>query len=285
MSTIGKIFIILNALLAAAFLGYAVHSLGKTKQVMEDHKKVLAERDAKVADQDKQIADLSTRLNGEAGAKAEARAEAVNNKDLADRNQRDLDASKDEASKLKSQLDKISESLGGFNTTNQDLIAAKDKAFTEARDAEKARDQALEEKMAAETARRDAEDALAAANVEIEGLKTEVASAGQSIDDLNTKLSTVVAVTGVDIGKIAAQPQIDGAVMGISYDIKPGLLTLNVGSDAGVTAGMTFEIYRGSTYKGQARVQKVLNNMCSALITRPVAGQTIGQGDSASTRL
>ena len=61
--------------------------------------------------------------------------------------------------------------------------------------------------------------------------------------------------------------------------------TLNVGSDAGVTAGMTFELYRGSTYKGQVRVQKVLNNMCSALIVRPVAGQTVGQGDSASTRL
>lgn len=285
MSTIGKIFIILNALLAAAFLGYAVHSLGKSKEVMEGHKKVLAERDAKIAEQDKQIADLAARLNGETGAKDAARAEAANNKDLADRNQRDLEAAKDEASKLKSQLDKISESLAGFNSTNQDLIAAKDKAVADARDAEKARDQALDEKMSAEKARRDAEDQLAAANVEIEDLKTQVAAASKNIDDLNTQLSTVVAVTGVDISKITSQPQIDGAVMGVSYDIKPGLVTLNVGSDAGVTAGMTFEIYRGDKYKGQVRVQKVLNNMCSALIARPVAGQTIGQGDSASTRL
>lgn len=285
MSTIGKIFIILNALLAAAFLGYAVHSLGKSKEVMEGHKKVLAERDTKIAEQDKQIADLAARLNGETGAKDAARAEAANNKDLADRNQRDLEAAKDEASKLKSQLDKISESLAGFNSTNQDLIAAKDKAVADARDAEKARDQALDEKMSAEKARRDAEDQLAAANVEIEDLKTQVAAASKNIDDLNTQLSTVVAVTGVDISKITSQPQIDGAVMGVSYDIKPGLVTLNVGSDAGVTAGMTFEIYRGDKYKGQVRVQKVLNNMCSALIARPVAGQTIGQGDSASTRL
>ncbi|MCE9595178.1 MAG: hypothetical protein K8S98_13410 [Planctomycetes bacterium] len=285
MSTIGKIFIILNALLAAAFLGYAVHSLGKSQEVMDAHKKVLTERDTKIADQEKQLADLSARLNTETAAKDVLRTESANNKDLADRNQRDLDSSKDEGSKLKSQLDKITETLGGYNTTNQGLIEAKDKAVAEARDAEKAREQAIQEKTAAETARRDAEDSLAAANVEIEGFKVQVATASKNIDDLNTKLSTVVAVTGVDLSKVTAQPQIDGAVMGFSAEIKPGLVTLNVGSDAGVSAGMTFEIYRNGTYKGQVRVQKVMPNMCSALLTRPVAGQTIGQGDSASTRL
>jgi predicted nucleic acid-binding Zn-ribbon protein len=285
MSTIGKIFIILNALLAAAFLGYAVHSLGKSKEVVEAHKKVLAERDTKLAEQDKQIADLAAKLNSETGAKDQARAEAANNKDLAERNQRDLDASKDDASKLKAQLDKISESLNGFNTTNDDLNKAKDKAVSAQRDAEKARDQALSEKADAEKARRDAEDTLANANVEIEDLKTQVATAQKSIDDLNTKLSTVVAVTGVDVSAITAQPQVDGAVLGVSYDVKPGLVTLNVGSDKGVTAGMTFDVYRGEKYKGRVRVQKVLNNMCSALIVNAVAGQTIGQGDNATTRL
>lgn len=285
MSTIGKLFIILNALLAAAFLGYAVHSLGKSKDVVEAHKKAVAERDAKLSDQEKQIADLAARLTSETSAKDAARTDAANNKDLAERNQRELDAAKDDASKLKSQLDKISESLGGFNTTNQDLIAAKDKAAADARDAEKARDQALEEKMAAEAARRDAEEALAKANADIEDLKMQVASAAKDIDSLNTKLTNLVTVTGVSIDDFTAQKQIDGAVLGATYELGDGLVTLNVGADAGVQTGMTFEIYRGDKYKGQVRVQKVLNNMCSALVVRPVAGQKIGQGDSASTNL
>jgi hypothetical protein len=285
MSSIGKVFVILNALLAAAFLGYAVHSLGKAKEWTDAKQKQVAELQVAKEQAEKQVSDLTAKLGTETSAKEAARAEANQNKETADRNARDLDAKKAEADKLTAELSKISESLNGFNTTNKDLIAAKDKAAADLMEAEKVRDTSTHDKDAADKARRDAEDALRQAQAKISDLEAQMTAANKTVADLNTKLSTVVAVTGVDLSKIAAQPQVDGAVLGVNMEIKPGLVTLNVGSDAQVSSGMTFEIYRGGTYKGQVRVQKVLANTCSALITRLAQGQTITQGDSASTRL
>ena len=65
---------------------------------------------------------------------------------------------------------------------------------------------------------------------------------------------------------------------------RPGRDQTRVGAD-GVKPGYTFEIYDGATYKGQVRVDYVHDNTCSAMILRTRPGQTIRQGDSASTRL
>ena len=78
---------------------------------------------------------------------------------------------------------------------------------------------------------------------------------------------------------IASTPAIQGRVLQVSYDLKPGLVALNVGSEQGVKRGMTFQIFSGSTWKGQVRVENVQPGMSSALITDMTAGQTIAQGD------
>ena len=69
------------------------------------------------------------------------------------------------------------------------------------------------------------------------------------------------------------------------YNQDLALIAINRGSDHGVKRGNTFEISRGTTYKGQARVEHVRANMCTAVIQRTVEGTVIGQGDSAATRL
>jgi hypothetical protein len=67
---------------------------------------------------------------------------------------------------------------------------------------------------------------------------------------------------------------------------KPGLVALNVGSKAGVKRGYVFEIYSGSTYKGQVRVDVVHDDVSSAVIVVPPPnGGQITAGDRAATRL
>ena len=80
-------------------------------------------------------------------------------------------------------------------------------------------------------------------------------------------------------------PDIKGAVLDISTAVQPGLIAINKGTADGVKRGFTFEIYDGKVYKGQARVEFVHETMCSAILTRSVAGQSIRQGDGAATRL
>ena len=65
----------------------------------------------------------------------------------------------------------------------------------------------------------------------------------------------------------------------------PGLVMLNVGADNNVQRGFTFEIYRGSTYKGKVRVENVQGKYCSAVIIDSRPGTTIAQGDRAATNL
>ena len=62
-------------------------------------------------------------------------------------------------------------------------------------------------------------------------------------------------------------------------------VAVNVGSVQGVKRGYTFEIFDGATYKGQVRIEFVHGDMASGLITRTVPGQSIRQGDGATTRL
>lgn len=283
MSSIGKVFIVLNALLAAAFLGYSIHALGKTQELVDSKNKAIAQLTSEKETLEKEKSDLQVKVDGEAKAKDAARSESEINKQEAERNRRDLEAQKTDNSKLQGEITKFSTALDGFNTTNKDLIASKEKADQEALAAIQARDKAIAEKDAAETARRNAEDALRTAQANIVNLEKSVAESTRTVDSLSTKLATVVQYTGVDLNTVAAMPQIEGAVLG--FDPKLGLVTLNVGSKSGVAPGMTFEIYRAGVYKGQVRVQKALDSMCSALITQPVQGQTIAQGDSASTRL
>jgi hypothetical protein len=81
-----------------------------------------------------------------------------------------------------------------------------------------------------------------------------------------------------------AQPAIDALVVSVREDVPPGLVTLNVGADQGVERGMTFQIY-GKDWKGEVKVESVRPDMCSAIVLNRAEGQTLAQGDKASTVL
>ena len=154
-----------------------------------------------------------------------------------------------------------------------------------AHEAARERDDAQAAAQTAELARRDAAEASQAAQLRIGDLEAARASLQEALAASEMVVATLVEVTGVNIDDIQVQPQIEAAVLDVRHDLPPGLVMLNVGRDKEVKRGFTFEIYRGSQYKGQVRVENVQANVCSAIIIRSVGGTTIIQGDRATTYL
>jgi len=285
MSPIGRIFIVLNLVLSAFFLGWASTALATTEDWKGKHAEAEQAMAEAVAAKDAEISDLTIAKNDASEGQRKFREERDQIQTLADNLQGQLDGEKRRNDGMQGEISKIQASLGDFNTTIATLSGDKDRAVQRANDAENARDDAVQSQQDAEMAKRDAEEALVAANTSIGDLRVATTSLEDQVSSLNTRLMVLAEVTGTNIDDIMVQPQIEGAVLDVRYDLSPGLVMLNVGSDNEVQRGFTFEIYRGSTYKGRVRVENVQGKYCSAVIIDAKAGTTIAQGDRAATNL
>lgn len=284
MSPIGRIFIVVNLVLAVVFLGWASANLSKTEEYKALYE---AEQAAKAQlDEEKsaEISGLTTDLN----QKTNDNTSLVRDKAELDaqrtRLDADLVAEKAKNAELMSRLEGVESRLG-------DLDGAVEKASSEASDANERAMAATEAKVAAENAQVDAEERaddlqrqLDEAQDSIASLEVSINAANKQIADLDTAL-TVAKEQGFDPGAGIVQPLIDGAVMMVSYDINPGIVLINRGSADGVRRGQTFDVYSGNQYKARVRVTNVHENSCSAVVEKAYEGRSIAQGDSASTRI
>ena len=283
MSPIGRIFLVLNLILSAAFLGWASNSLAQT----ENFKTKLAQKETELAEAKKaseeEIADLNTQLRSKTQEASDRTQERDGARDESTRLTSSLSGEKSEKEKLYGDLTKIQATLGDYQGTIDRLTSEKDQANQAREEAEKARDEAVAAQTAAEQSQRDAEDAQRELERQIADLEMERKSLSDERDSLNTKLAMIVEQTGISLDSIKAQEKVDGSVLAV--DAATGLVMLNVGSEQGVKRGYAFDVWSGNTYKGQVVVQNVQANMSSATIKQPVQGTQIRQGDLASTRM
>ena len=285
MSPIGRIFIVLNLILAATFLGFASNNLAASKKYKTQFEDEQTAHTATTQEKDAEISTMRTQIQELENTRELLRSEKQAEADRADRNGRDLQSERDKGTQMRADLDRIAETLGNYDATIRSAMDGKDQAVARSRDAESDRDDALAGQSDAEMAQSAAEEALATANGRIFDLERALTTEQRQVSSLDTQLKTLVDATGVSLAEITALPLIEGAVLQTEYSIAPGLVALNVGSGNGVQRGFTFDIYSGNAYKGQVRVESVRPGMCTALIVRTVTGQAIAQGDSATTRL
>ena len=286
MSTIGKTFSVINLVLAALFLGWAATTLDNNHQWKKQHDAAVAAAektqgelnaalDALGIDRDKERTQKDQYL----GEKNDATAEV-------ERLRTELQEQKDENSQLRGSITNIENTLGDYQQNNRDLETAKTAAVEGRHAAELERDAANSAKDAAELAQREAEADLARAQARIEELDDELVARQSDLSKLDTQLTVALEKANLTRSEVqSAQPYISGSVLSAIYDVEPGMVALNVGSNDGVKIGHTFEIYRNRTYKGRVRVTHVRDGNCSALVINLVPGQTIAQGDSAETNL
>jgi DNA repair exonuclease SbcCD ATPase subunit len=281
MSTIGKVFIILNLILSAGFLGWASNALGHAREYKAELAAAKKASEEALAAKQKEVDDLTIEKN------------AVTDQQRQFREQRD--AFETEAGRLKTQLEelkrsndtmqgsltKIQATLNDYNDTIKQLGDQKDAAVQRANEAERAKDAAEREKDAAVVAKNDAEEATANAMLRISDLEKEKMGLSEQVENLDTRLAVITKQTGVKASDVFSQPPIEALVLDVKKDLK--LVILNKGRKDEVKVGYVFDIYRGSQYKGQVRIQDVQEGMSSGLILREM--NAIGRGDSATTSL
>ncbi len=285
MSSIGKIFVVLNLVLAAVFVGWAMNVVSTSGEWMKKHNEVVATSGTDKTALNEELKKVRAELGLSKTDLASARSAQEEAKRAADRlttEKKDLETNN---ATLNAAIVKIETTLGGIS-------AARDKSDADAKKATAAQTAAETARRTAELAQQSAEEAQAAAEAQMRDTTNQVASLEKEktklvneLSSIQTSLDTVVAATGTKLQDITAVPKIEGAVLGVETSVAPGLVAINVGSAKGVKRGHTFEIFDGSTYKGQIRIEFVHGDMSSGLITRPVQGQTIRQGDGATTRL
>lgn len=285
MSSIGKIFIVLNLVLAAAFLGWASNALKANAEWKSKYDKASAEltEAKKLADADKEKLNIAKTDAEKSVVRLTGEVETL--KGDKERLSRDLAEWQQKGATMQTSLATISATLQGIEDSKTKLQADKDKAEKAQRDAEEAKRVAEAARDLADKNAGDLTTKLDSANATIASLEKEKTGLEKTRGSLETSLATLQANTGAKLADFQSVPDISAAVLDVSTAVEPGLIALNVGSNKGVVRGYTFQIYDGKTYKGEARVEFVHSDMCSAILTRKVPGQTIRQGDSASTRL
>lgn len=285
MSPIGKVFTILNLVLAGLFLGWAVHAASSGQELKAKYETEVA---AHTATRNALGTEKSTLLASKQELEAQkARLMTERDEAVAKAQRHEEDLNKEAA-----RNGQLSASVTKIETTLEGLVASKDKMAADMLRATQAQSEAEKAQAAAQAAQREAESQLGELQQKLSSAEATIADLERTRESLKkdmakvqNQLETVVSQTGFSLANVAAMPLVEGRVISVVKDPAPGMVAINKGKSSNVAPGFTFEIYDGQTYKGQVRVDYVQENTCSAVIVRQAPGQTIRQGDSAATRL
>lgn len=285
MSSIARIFIVLNLLLTALVLGWASNLLSADQNWKEMHVSLTASTDEALAGKDGEITLLNTEVASLKESTNRLREERDNKGRSADSFSSQLDLEREKSAAAQGTLDKFSQTIAGIDEGRKATQDKYDQAEQDKVAAIDARREAESSSKDAGDAKRSAEEALAGANRTIASLETNVASLTKELGKSETRVAILVDKYNVKLDEITAQPEIRGAVVVVSDEVKPGLLGINRGKADGVKRGYVFSIYNGSQFKGRARVETVEDNMCFAVVESVYENRTFSTGDMAATRL
>ncbi|MBK9119691.1 MAG: hypothetical protein IPM18_08835 [Phycisphaerales bacterium] len=82
------------------------------------------------------------------------------------------------------------------------------------------------------------------------------------------------------VGVVAASPLVAGPIRGEIIKIDGRLVSINIGESSGVVSGMEFLVYRGQTYIGDIRIDTVWPKQAGAQVTLENTGEQIRPGDT-----
>jgi hypothetical protein len=285
MSPIGRIFIVLNLILAAAFLGWASNALGTAENFKKQLEEAQTKATADLAAKDQELTTVRQELASTKQTQITYREERDTLQSQFDQQNGEVESLRRANSDMRGELTEIKTGLGDNVKALDKLREDYQAAVAATNEAESARTTAEEQAQAALSAQRDAQDAVEEANTKIADLETSKTSLQAEFDALDARAKQLVEITGVPLGSVTPQKLVEAAVVDFRGDLKPGFVMLNRGKNHGVERGYTFSIYSGRQYKGEARVENVQDDFCSAIVTTMVPGVKIAQGDKATTQL
>ena len=283
MKPIGLVFVIINLVLAAAFLGWSAFALREADDAAAKITALQSELDATTSELNTQIAGVRTSFEN-VKDDLDLSQNDINSKDALIAEQKaqisELMRTNDE---LTASVASIQSTLGDFDDTIGQVSERAERAEASRAEAVASRDEASDGQVAAEMARKDAEDALITAQNSIADLEVELTSTATKLGQAET-LIAIAREQGFTLD--TAQVLVSGRVVTVKNDVSPALVAINVGTNDNVAPGMTFEVFSGNEYKGQVRVETVKESISSAiLVLSPANASPLRQGDQVTTRL
>ena len=284
MSTIGKVFVFLNLILAAVFLGSSIFLLQQHENWRLKYNEAAAASTKKEQDLTKQIDDGKKELEAQ---RSETNRRSQESEGLRGENGR-LQAQVTELTNYRERTIKDIQSLAtnfeNFRKNNEELTKQLDEKS-------KSADAMRDERNAAKKAQEDAENKLAESegaskqlDAQTKSLMEQVKSLTDNLKRAENGLAIYAERTAIPVAEVMiAPPLINGNV--VAADMATKIIQLNVGADSNVKRGYGFAIYRGSEFKGEAIVEDVQPKFATARITKWVQNKKIEVGDQATTRL
>lgn len=283
MSSIGRIFVVVNLVLALLVLGAAGALLKRTEVTKDDYnQKVvqLADKQQELDDATSQFAALERQLSDDKRLIKQERDDKEVQRLTLDRSVDKLTADnqqlRDDVTQINSTINTLQGSFGSMQQQNENLIATNSQLRQDAQDANEAA-------RVAEIGRREMADQLAQVQRDAVDLNTQLMAKTDEARQ-NDALLEVAIASGFDATSVVAMPRIEANVAEVNTEY--GFVILDKGSRDQVQRGFTFEIHRaGDGYLGRVRVDKVYNDYATASIDIKVPGKSMARFDRASTYL
>ncbi len=284
MSTIGKFFVVLNLALAALFVGVSASLIGSGeswRKTAEDsdtrHASALADKDkalaASTSERDQSRQEGSRLLTENNGLKADNKA--LNES---------LDTESQQNSELTEKLTGIESKLGDLESTNRDQASQLENLRRTANQLRDERDAAQDAGAAAQSAATQAQEKEKLANGKAQDLQQQLMQTVARAEKAEQQRDAVVAVTKVDPNRLGLQPPLEGTVLSVDHAGSNTYIVVDLGSKDQVLKGYTFDVFNGSTFKGQIRIETVMQTKSGASVT--LAGSApIAAGDRIATRI
>jgi hypothetical protein len=281
MSPIGRVFIVLNVILAGAFVGFS----GSFLQRQHAYKTLWeAEKVQHDSDNKANASKITKAETDYATASAEkAKVEQERNQITQEKDDK-VNEIKQQAARLASydaDLKKLMSAAEASAVVIQTAMEKADKAFKQATDDEKTRDDAVRAKDTAEAENRKLKGDIAELNGKV--TDKDLAIAGLTKDKSELQLLVDVA-TARGFNKLDAVPALAGTVSNVSGRLVTLSITSNPTS-AEVKKGYMFALWDASGYKGEARVTDYDAGAKAAFCTLEIVKGEVKLGDSASTKL
>jgi predicted nuclease with TOPRIM domain len=281
MSVVAKILVVLNLVLAIAFLGASATFLG-----VKDSWKLRYETD--IPKKDEEIATLTENLNG-VSKKYNDQRDLTNQKDTELQTAKSSIAAKeveyakvDEAyNRLKASYESLEETSKKLQGTIDRLTAEKDALIKQKDDAVSDMQGAKDEMNTAVTEQHRLQAQIDDLDGQIAELEKRLNAAGDEIEKKDLILAAYRDKYG-EVPEWISMPPITAKVTNVSDEFN--IVMLSVGTDDNVKVGYEFTIFRGAEYVGKVVINKVEKDYCAGYSKKEVERDVIQAGDDAKTR-
>jgi DNA repair exonuclease SbcCD ATPase subunit len=285
MSTMSKVFVVLNLVLSLFLVGTNASILSKNDEYKNKYEKSEADRTAEKTAAEKKLSDVN-------GAKA-----LVDQENRGLQNQKSdidsqLQAQKSISEQVRNDNNQLRNSVDAINTAVKALqseladVQTRNKALMDSNDALK------KETADAKKAQMDAEEDRARIEGDLKRATDDVAEKERQLktvsDDRDNKAATLEALVklGIDVPAMVGNnvALIEGKVSAVGPN--SSFVVLSVGQNEGVKVGFAFHVYRGADYIGRVVVDNVLPDSATARVTfKNSKGLDFQAMDNATTRL